>query len=384
MIAPRVLIVLDTSAAWSRGLLRGFAGIAHQRGWALLHYHSDADLSWLVAKWSPRAVVLGPSFYGAWPARLLSSCVSVSVNADRSDEGVASVCLDEAQIAELAFSHLASRGLTNLTSFRFDESPFGLIRERHFREAAFKAGAHLEPSWWLDAAVPPRTEEHPAVISDWLTSLRKPCGIFVCCDAWARVVLRYAQAAGLRVPEDLALLGVDNDTTECEVLAPPLSSVAVPWRLLGESAARLLADGLRGEPIGGKRVLIAPVHVVPRRSSDTLAVDDALVASAVAWIRARAELRLNVPMIATAVGATRQRLERHFRASIGRSVMEEVRRAHVERARGLLATTSLPLAEVAQQSGFSNAALLSVAFRRELGVPPATFRRRARELRDDD
>ena len=314
-----------------------------------------------------------------------TSPVSVSLNADRSGEGVASIFPDEQRIAELALSHLTARGLRYLTSFRFDDSPFAVLRERRFREAARKAPVELEPPWWVDGATPPRSQEHPAVIAEWLGSLRKPCGIFVCCDAWARVVMRYALAMGIRVPEDVALVGVDNDTTECEVLSPPLSSVAVPWHHAGETAARLLASGLRGGDIGGKRVLVAPVDVVARRSTDVLAVEDPLVLEAIAWIHARAAEPINVPAIVAAVKVSRQRLERHFRASIGRSVMQEVRRVRVERARQLLATSDLSLAEVARHSGFSTLALLSVAFRRELGVPPATFRRRCRDAyaRDD-
>jgi LacI family transcriptional regulator len=314
----------------------------------------------------------------------LRGCVAVSANADRSSQGVASIFPDEEHIAELALSHMLARGLRDLTTFRFDESPFALIRERHFLRAAEKAGARLEPRWWIDAAVPARSEERPAAVERWLISLKKPCGVFVCCDSWGRVVMRCAQTARIRVPEDIALVGVDNDTIECELMAPPLSSVAVPWRTLGEGAARLVASGLRGETIAGKRILVAPLDVVARRSSDTFAIEDPLVAAAVSWIQAHAERRLSVSVIASALGATRQRLERHFRASLGRSVMQEVRRAHVELARRLLRTTEHSLTDVAKRSGFTNAALLSVAFRREIGVPPGTYRRRTREFGSED
>src|SRR6185503_18403361 len=98
MAAPRVILLLDMSAAWSRGILLGFAGVAHTRGWTLMHYQPHEQLSWLLEHWQPDAVVCGPALAGAWPARL-RKCVSVVVNADRSAEGVASVCLDENRIA---------------------------------------------------------------------------------------------------------------------------------------------------------------------------------------------------------------------------------------------------------------------------------------------
>jgi len=383
MPAPRVLVVLDTLSTWSRGILRGIAHVAHGQGWTLLHYNPNADLEWLARAWPVDAAVLGPSTSGPWPEQL-KRCVAVSVNADRSAEGIASVCIDEEKVAELAFSHLVARGFRSLTTFSFDDSPFAVLRERQFRRCAAQAGLDLAPGWWAEGLTPPRTEEHPTAIGAWLTGLPRPCGVFACCDAWAGVVARYARESGLRIPEDLALVGVDNDAIECEIVAPPLSSVSVPWRSVGEKAAELVLHGLRGKPIDGKLVRIAPLDVVTRRSSDTFAVEDPLVSTAIAWIHEHAGRRITVPMVARAVAATRQRLERGFRRALGRTVMQEARRAHVERARRMLSTTDLPLREVAKQSGFTNAALLSVAFAREVGSPPGAYRRRARGVDADD
>jgi LacI family transcriptional regulator len=374
---PRILLALDSTAAWSRGILRGFTRVAHEQGWEVLHYHPAANLERLATELPPDAAVLGPTFSGPWPDRL-RRCVSVAINADRSADGVASVCIDEDKITDLAASHLLARGFRNLTTVRFDA--WGAGRERSFREAAARAGARLEPGWSCDASGPPCVDDQPGAIMAWLSGLQKPCGIFAACDAWARVVARYACAAGLRVPEDLALVGVDNDVFECELTTPPLSSVSIPWLAFGEAAAQLVRSGLRGKPIAGTRVLIPPVEVVVRRSSDTLAIEDPLVAAAVAWIHDNVEERLTVPTIANAISATRQRLERHFRRHLGRTVQAEVRRTRVEVARRLLSTTELPLTEIAKRSGFTNAALLSVAFRRELGVPPGAYRRRARSM----
>jgi len=118
--------------------------------------------------------------------------------------------------------------------------------------------------------------------------------------------------------------------------------------------------------------------IVVRRSSDTFAIEDPLVAAAVAWIHGHVEQRLTVPTIATALHATRQRLERGFRRHLGRTVLDEIRSARVGVARRLLWNTNLPLIDVARRSGFTNAALLNVAFHREVGMPPGAYRRRLR------
>jgi len=131
--------------------------------------------------------------------------------------------------------------------------------------------------------------------------------------------------------------------------------------------------------LGGQRVLIEPLAVMARRSSDVLAIEDPLVAKAVRWIREHADRRLTVPAVAHAVGGGRQRLERRFRRALDRTVLEEIRRAHVEAARGLLESTHAKMTEVAKRSGFTNAALLSTAFQRELGMPPGLYRRRVQQ-----
>lgn len=374
-MVPRVLLVMHAEGGWARGVLRGFMRHAHRRAWEVLHYHPDDDLDWMLKEHSPDVVVVGPSGE-PWPVALRNRAAMV-VNEDRSGDGVASVCLDEVRISELAFEHFAARGLTHVTTFQFDGWVFAQIRARAFREAAMRAGLVAVPGWV-------GTAEQPAAIQAWLRELPKPCGVFVCCDTWGRLVTQYARSSQQRVPEDLCLVGVDNDALQCELITPPLSSVAIPWQAMGEGAAELVHRVVNGGSIEGQRVVIEPVEVVARRSSDVLAISDAVVRAAVTWIREHAAQRMTVPTVTAAVGIGRQRLERLFREHIGRTIMQEIRRTHVEAAKQLLAATELPLPEIARRSGFTTSALLNQAFHREVGVPPGEYRRRLRTLALDD
>jgi LacI family transcriptional regulator len=179
-------------------------------------------------------------------------------------------------------------------------------------------------------------------------------------------------------------VGADNDVLECELTSPPLSSVMIPWQEVGRNAATLVRLALGNQPIAGRRVVVSPTAVATRRSSDMLAVDDALVASAVAWIREHADRHLTVTMVARAVGGGRQRLERRFRRALDRTIQDEIRRAHVDAAKHWLATTRASMAEVAKRSGFTNASLLNVAFQREIGMPPGAYRRRVQFGKSSD
>jgi len=383
-LGPRVLVVLDTSMAWSRGVLRGFTDVARRQAWTLLHYHPYADLGWLVQLWSPVVVVLQWSHFRN-VADALESCTVVSVNDDCSAEGVASVCLDERGNGQLAAIHLLSKGFRELTTFRFNDMAFAVARERGFSETVRANDARLVPGWWIEGADPPRFHEDAPAIMSWVERLPTPCGMFTCTDSWARVVARYAQVAGVRIPEDVALIGVDNDTVECELASPPLSSVAVPWRTVGEKAAWLVGRALAGLSIAGQRIVVPPVDVIPRRSTDVTAVDDPVVARVTSWILEHVSRRLTLQAIARATSCSRQTLEARFRASVGRTVMQEVRRARVDVARRLLSTTNLSLPLIARQCGFTSAAVLHAVFRRETGMPPGAYRQRFRglHLRDE-
>ncbi len=378
MKSKRVLVVLGTDAAWSRGILRGFMAAAHERDWTVLHYDPPSNLNWLVDEWAPAAAVIGPELSPEAIARLAPATL-VSVTVDRSAEGIASVCPDEEGVAALALEHLVATGLKHVTTFRYDESSFAVARERAFLGRGQAVGAQVIPGWGSVKYTAPERGERPAAMVAWLRALPKPCGIFTCTDSWGRVVVRYAREAGLRVPEDLVLVGADNDDLECELISPPLSSVMIAWQEVGRNAATLIRLALGNQSIAGRRVMVSPIGVAARRSSDVLAVDDEVVASAVAWIRAHADRRLTVAMVARAVSGGRQRLERRFRRALDRTIQDEIRRAHVEAARHWLATTRANMSEVAKRSGFTSSSLLNVAFRREIGMPPGEYRRRVQK-----
>ena len=142
MNPPRVLVLLGMSAAWSRGILRGFMPAARERGWQLLHYEPSSSLDWLVNEWTPDAAVIGPEL-GAEAIARLAPATLVSVTVDRSPSRLASVCVDEEAVAALALEHLLATGLRDVSTFRYDASPFAVERESAFCERARAAGARV-------------------------------------------------------------------------------------------------------------------------------------------------------------------------------------------------------------------------------------------------
>jgi LacI family transcriptional regulator len=199
--------------------------------------------------------------------------------------------------------------------------------------------------------------------------------VFACYDGRALQVLEACQLLGLQVPEEVAVLGVDNDELVCELANPPLSSVQPNARRSGYEAAALLA-----RMMGGEKKAVAPTHqvqpvrVVERQSTDVVAVEDAKVAAALKFIRQHACEGVDVGDVLRAVPMARTRLEQKFKALLGHSPHRQIVQQRIARAKHLLAESKVAISEVAEQAGFDNASYLSVAFRRETGLSPFAYR----------
>ena len=214
----------------------------------------------------------------------------------------------------------------------------------------------------------------------------KPAAVFCCHDVPARDVAEACTTLGLRVPEEIAILGVDNDRFECEITRPTLSSIALPMREIGRQAAGLLAQAMASGSADTSSVrtptviAIPPVHVVARRSTDLRAVRDPSVRRALAFLQDHFTESVGVGETAQAAGLSRRQLERRFRDALGRTILSEIHRLRVDAAMKLLAETELKIEAVATRSGFSSARQMAEVFRRTLGKPPSACRREAREM----
>lgn len=383
-----VVAVADSSGEGARAMLAGLNAVVAPRNW-MLHLLTSADyLADVFAELKPELLVLignPPVSTRRWQRR----AVVVSAGMDLSAAGVPSVDIDDAAVGRLAAQHFLERGLRSHGAFGFWHLAWARARIDAFRRAILEAGHPCSVAGWpldSDPAVGKHAFGAPDVVKAWLREVPKPIGILAGCDAWGRQLSNFCRLAGLRVPEDVALLGVDNDAGLCELASPPLSSISIPWRRVGYEAG-LLGERLLGERLArasGPRERAAPTHclripplgIFVRRSSDTLAIDDADVAAALTIIHEHADRPISVAQILRRVPVTQHRLERQFKRLVGRRMTQEIRRVHVERARRLISTTDLSMPEVARASGFTSASKLSVAFRSETGQTPGNYRRR--------
>lgn len=212
----------------------------------------------------------------------------------------------------------------------------------------------------------------------WLMSLPRPIAIFASNDVPARELAEICRLVGLHVPEDVALLGVDDDKLECGLAFPPLSSVAIPSERVGFEAAQMLSRLMSGHRVACDRITLPPESIVVRQSSDIVAVEDPDVGRALRYIRQHATKQIGVEDVLREVAVSRRKFERDFQRIIHRTIFAEIRRIRIEKTQRLLATTDLSMPAIAAQSGFEGARRLAVIFGQTTGMTPTEYRSRYR------
>lgn len=291
------------------------------------------------------------------------------------DQGLPYIWNDHEAIGRLAAEHLIERGFRHFAYCGFSDHDWSAKRKRGFGDtlAARGLAAATHDTNWSDARQR-GWETQQRDIADWIDTLPQPVGIMACNDLRGQHVLDACRTAQRSVPEEVAVIGVDNDRVLCDFCEPPLTSVVPAAERIGFEAAATLDALMRGRPPAQHGRLISPLGVVTRQSTDVLAIDDPDVVRAMQVIRKRACDGLTVAELLRDVPVARSVLERRFRKYVGRSPQAEIRSVQLKRACQLLQETELTLAQIASLTGFKHAEYFSVVFKRELGQTPGSYR----------
>ncbi|MCU0916515.1 MAG: DNA-binding transcriptional regulator [Planctomycetes bacterium] len=282
-------------------------------------------------------------------------------------------------VGRTAAEHFLDRGFTRFAFCGFDHLYWSRVRQEGFVRRLAEAGfpVHLyEPPG--PAVRTPETEQ--TSMADWLRSLPRPIALLACNDDRAQQIVEANKTAGIRIPDEIAILGVDNDDMICELTHPPLSSIALNCDEAGYEAAAQLDRQMRGQKASVPEIHLHPTHVQTRQSTEVSALDDAVVARAMHFIRTHAGEVLSVDDVVEAAAASRRVLERRFRRTVGAGIYREIQRARLERACRMLVETHWSLADIAGRCGFSGVVHFGVAFKRQMGHTPQQHRRSSTRL----
>jgi LacI family transcriptional regulator len=295
------------------------------------------------------------------------------------------VAFDEVAVGRLAADHFLEQGHWQFVCVSFGPGCcWGVQREQGYAERLSEAGRAHAPLYLndlpLDVSAPHVPSWYHAcrlrAVAAFLQAQPKPLAVFAADDTLGLTVVAACKLAGLNIPSEVAVLGV-NDNPTCQLLSPRLSSIALPSERVGYEAAATMSALLKGRRDVPRRTLLPPLGVVVRHSSDALQVPDQVVSKALRYMRDRPDKAIGVKELAAHVGVSRRSLERRFREAVGRTPGEEVQRLRAVLWRRLLADTDLSIAEIAQRCGFGEPTTFATAVRRTEGLAPTAYRRRA-------
>jgi LacI family transcriptional regulator len=376
---PRVALIIETSNAYGRGLLAGVAEYVRVNGpWSVYlpeTRRADDSVAQRLKGWRGDGVLVRAEDRTTAQAVAAFAPAVVDLSAAGLLKNVPAVHSDVRAEAEMAFDHLWERGFRHLGFCGVSDYAWAAWQRERFCERAAAAGADVDsfirPLRQTQAR---RWASDRAALKEWLKTLPKPVGIFACYDLLGQQVLDVCRAANLRIPDDAAVVGVDDDAVRCGLSDPPLSSVAPNTRLIGLRAAELLASLMAGEAVKPGMRLVAPLGVAARRSTEALAVDDPDVAAALRYIRDHCCEPITIEDVLGELAVSRRSLETRFEKHLGRTPHAEIVRCRIERAGQLLAGTDLPIKVIAARVGVATPEYLSAMFRRALGTTPSGYR----------
>lgn len=374
-----VALLVETSLGSGRDILRGIARYVRvHEPWLLYHEPRSLEESapkWL-RHWQGDGIIARIQTPALAEEVLASGIPAVDVLGVVHDTRLPLVHVDDATISRLAATHLLERGFKRFGFFGIDGENWSEHRHKTFAEVVQTAGCELH-SYTLPRALSTghSWEEVQDELARWVADLPKPAGVMVCSDQRGPQLLDACRRAGVRVPDEVAVIGVDNDEPLCEVCNPPLSSVNPNHQQVGYAAAALLSRLMKGKTPPSKPTLIQSMDVVTRLSTDVLAIEDRKLAEALRLIREFACAGLKVDDLARHVGLSRSVLQRRFRTVLRKSVHEEILEVRLKRACDLITSSDLPLIEIAESTGFKHQEYLGAVLKSRLQKTPAQLRR---------
>ncbi|HWB52816.1 MAG TPA: substrate-binding domain-containing protein [Tepidisphaeraceae bacterium] len=409
-----IALVLPTEFDYARGVLRGIIAATRERNlytaglpdsprraglpWLFRVYrgiygHSSKYLVRWFEDWNPDGIIC--QIYDDRLAKVYRDTGKpvIELFESRPESEFPRILPDDVATGELAARHFLERGFRHFAFFgapwmlwsREREAGFRAEIHREMRRRAEMAGeSNIDSTFTLNtygskdrpraAAFAGSHGRRAAAMGEWLNSLPKPVALFSVNDLWGFELLQAARESGLHVPEDVAILGVDNEELLCEIAHPPLSSIRIGGEQMGRLAVSLLDDLLHRKKAAQEISRVPPMEIVTRQSTDVLAVDDPDVALALRHIRQHAVEGLSVKQLLDTVPVNRRTLERRFVSVLGHTPLEEIRRVRLDRAKTLL-QTDLPIYEVARRSGFATPEYLATSFVQAKGITPTAYRR---------
>jgi LacI family transcriptional regulator len=378
----RTLFVGNLNVAYNRDVLRGVAAYTAQHPDIRVFFAENfkpADLSSLVSA-DIHGIILG----GYPPVWKMSHRIAelgipaVDVSAELGSSCLPRVMTDDKAVGRMAADYFMDRGFRRLVYYGMVNRYWSEMRLAGFTDQATARGAQTQSFLKQQTAVEDRAGFYSVKAVSWIKKIPKPFAIYAGDDLIGSYLIEVCRQIGVRVPEDVAILGTDNDDLYGQLRTPHLSSILLDSRRIGLQAMEMLQRIVqRGTP-AVKTLLIPPIKIITRLSSEIFGVEDALVRESLGLIHQNLRKGVSVKWLAHEMAISRPTLERHFIAAIGRSPAKEIQRMQMEAARHLIIDTDTPIAKVALDTGYSSPRQFSTSFHEYFNQTPRDMRKTQR------
>ncbi len=388
---PKVALLVETARGYGRQMLRGIVRYSRLHGpWGFCLTPGDFEQAVpKVREWGGTGIIARIETPRVAQAILDSGLPTIVLDLSRSQLAAESPLLQFSEVKSgsrdagmMAAEYLVQRGFREFAFVGIPDRVWSKDREEGFckaiRSAGFEVHVYQPPKSRRERVL----EREQPRLAKWLASLPRPIAVMACNDDRGREVAEACHFADIKIPEELVLIGVDNDELLCELADPPLSSVALNATGVGFRAAELLDRMMKGEVVEPQCLIAEPLSVVTRRSTDMIAIDDPEVVEALRFIHDRSNEPIQVADILRRVDISRRNLELRFSRAVGRTLHAELQRVRLERARTLLAESDLSVPKIATASGYGTPSYFIQVFRTTYGITPSRFRRELRGERD--
>lgn len=380
---PKVFLSIEKSRGFGRGLLQGI--VRYSRLFGPWNFHIEHPFYYGTSnKSKPIRDILKKIHFDGIIMRespdmdkIIQMRIPMVVSTYmRHDKIPNVVCLagDSKKVGKLAAEHLLEHGFEHYAYCGIPEKDWSIERGKSFAERLMLEGYSVKmyefPSkytWESDAQY----------LTDWLKKLPKPVGLMTCTDERGQDVVELCKVAGIKVPDEIAVIGVDNDSLLCELVTPPLSSVALDAESAGYQAAQTLNQMMNKKKVNRGTIIYAPAtKVVVRQSTDVYAIPDTDVVTALRFIQNHAKQCIQVTDVVNATSIQTRALQKRFYKYLGCSIRERIYKARIDLICRFLAESSLPIAQIAEQLDFISEGHISRYFKKYLQITPLQYRQK--------
>ncbi|MEM9411535.1 MAG: DNA-binding transcriptional regulator [Planctomycetota bacterium] len=379
----RVALIVETSSGYGTSLLSGIVKFMRMHDeWSVFLEQRDLTKkppSWL-SNWSGDGIISRATTPKLTEWVIETGVPMVELTDRHNASKFPHVRSDDATIGKMAAEHLLDRGFQHFGFCGFSAEAWSKRRQAAFVETILNADRVCNvynSAWYGPSAL--AWEDEQRRLEKWIEEFNKPLGLMACNDVRGHHVLEACSRLELAVPEEVAVIGVDNDELLCRVCDPPLSSVIPNATGIGFRAAELLTGLMEGVALSEEKIQVAPLGITTRQSTDVVAIDDPKIAASLRYIRENACRGINIEQVCRSIPVSRSMLERKTRKYLGRTPQQEIRRVQINRAQELLSTTDLTTEHIAKLCGFEHPEYMLVVFKRITGKTPGSYRKEAQQ-----